>query len=363
MSFFGSNLSFAEGLKAYDDAVSMRDQGSEGLCYAYSASYLLEYNYFRKNSVRVLLSPHSVALHYSLNPDAAGALREGGNVCEAIRSTSQSHILIDGPSVRKNITNILTKNSLSKFYTLMVGKMNDCLPRNGGTTWGCYNPSILLSYLSGSEEFPVLTKWPERGSRYYSFYEELEYRYRFAAQDTFGLTYPDFEVFYAAFSKSQYKQPKGYIPDNMSSAVVAALLKMPQFRHSQSIYIDEKTNCAEYTIDRSKSGELMKKIKIQLNLQTPVAISYCARFLHDPNYAGAKSGDYAKPGKRDLCKNHASIVTDYNKKTDEFLIRNSWGTACHYSAKHRCIDGKIWVKAELLENNTYAIHYIKKHIR
>lgn len=94
-------------------------------------------------------------------------------------------------------------------------------------------------------------------------------------------------------------------------------------------------------------SDILVRLNQFLDERKPSAIHYDSTTLHDPK---------GHPG----LANHISLVVgrkwNPQNQTCEFLIRNSYGTACNYSPYFRCERGNIWVPASYIEQISTALY-------
>ena len=93
----------------------------------------------------------------------------------------------------------------------------------------------------------------------------------------------------------------------------------------------------------------------------PLAIAYCSKVLKEgKNYSGFSHDlrDFRFVNSTE-CGGHVSLISGKRIHPTggqlQFLIHNSWGTGCDYSADWQCENGKIWVDADALARNTYGV--------
>lgn len=82
-------------------------------------------------------------------------------------------------------------------------------------------------------------------------------------------------------------------------------------------------------------GEINKKID---ELKAPLAISYCARGLYDESYDGVDRKTETTPLKvKPNCSEHESMIVGKKKIAGKchFLLRNTWGNGFHNSNQNR----------------------------
>jgi hypothetical protein len=114
-------------------------------------------------------------------------------------------------------------------------------------------------------------------------------------------------------------------------------------------------------------GTFDQTIQWRLNLPNaqPVAISFCSAILTAGRSFQVNLDDVAA-GKADAsnkCEDHAALVIGSRKNPQtgkcQYLVRNSWGTACEYSKDWQCDTGKgnLWIDRDTLVNNIYRISY------
>ena len=99
------------------------------------------------------------------------------------------------------------------------------------------------------------------------------------------------------------------------------------------------------------------------NPKTPAAISYCSNILRDKNYTGGIASSYFQT--KLVCKRrHGSIVIGrrLNSKTNtcQYLVQNTWGSSCNPYPDHDCENGSVWIDEKQLTENTYEIFRLEK---
>lgn len=102
-----------------------------------------------------------------------------------------------------------------------------------------------------------------------------------------------------------------------------------------------------------KNPKVFSRINAHLNSGRLVGLDYDGTILEDSNYRRMKLGEL-----------HTSALVgrrwDPERKSCEFLIRNSYGTECgaRYDASYKCEDGNIWLDESLIYPTMTSIVYM-----
>jgi hypothetical protein len=141
----------------------------------------------------------------------------------------------------------------------------------------------------------------------------------------------------------------------------APLLLLGAAQEDSKLPINGKIRC--FSDDRA-GGNLMRVIHESLDLPLekaqPVALSICANFLR-PGGAGYAGVDVNKPWPNSItedCGRHALLAIGRRRLGGrcQILLRNSWGLSPNfYAKKWEARDGNVWVDEDALSNNLYEV--------
>lgn len=112
--------------------------------------------------------------------------------------------------------------------------------------------------------------------------------------------------------------------------------------------------------------ERFTKIQGQMNDQfnnpnpQPMSINYCENVLWDKKTVGIDSSGQFNWS---ACKSHhISVVVGQRPTNDgrcEFLVRNSYGQSCYAYPDWKCENGQVWVDSKTLINNMHGLSWLE----
>lgn len=115
--------------------------------------------------------------------------------------------------------------------------------------------------------------------------------------------------------------------------------------------------CHEVDIQHAGLAETMIHDLLETRPLLPVGITFCMQTLTEKTSDGLRNG---VPSEK--CNPHSAVIVGRQQKngTCQFLVRNSWGTACtRYHPSLQCQNGEVWIDASALTRNTYQISHLK----
>lgn len=309
------------------------DQGSVGLCYAYSASQMAdawrfshgETNYNHRTSPWVLGMQSSP---YSLFTPAGGgsidlainAAREHGSCDKDSFASRLGQYAGMCPSLGCN-EQVIYSRQIETIGSLYLEYRN---------YWKAHAKLPLVFVFSAMDINPAEKNGPK------DFRDEVA-----TATLTCALSWGHDARALPSIDLIQRLLDEGN-PTKLISSVVASECK-PPINRTVNLPATETI-----TPDQQKLEEIVKEKFSQKNPQ-PMGISYCSRVL-----LHGKSTNPNQP-----CEDHASLVIGKRTSpegTCQVLIRNSWGSGCApYSPDWECDQGNIWVETDVFSQNLQSV--------
>ena len=317
----------------------IQNQGTYGICYAYSASLIIDYHRLNKGMVQngQMTDPLAAAIISTAKMQEMSL--EGGNVCDVIdglklqgygcseaglasyqigtmgadmqrylvervfmpylvkqkKFEKVSGKLVD-PKIRAQYEKTLTKNQ-KEYLTALTGAVN-------------FFEILLQNHLIDRNLLPGKAKIAE-------FFQNVYLNNTWAGFEG--------ELSFLLIRKS----------------CVASKFAMPALK------------CTEY---QKKDVDLLQKIDQGLSKGNPVGISICSNFLTRKNYSGANSNTYQVNSD---CNMHSVAIIGKRDRSGscEYLIRNSWGA--NYRYDWPTSSGDIWVNQYSLLSNTTQVQLVQ----
>lgn len=115
----------------------------------------------------------------------------------------------------------------------------------------------------------------------------------------------------------------------------------PRISNSKKLKFTQHTK----SVFNGGNAGMLNKIDQQLKSGNIVGIHYYSSVLKNRHYR--RKGFHAS----------SIVARRFNEKKGscEFMVRNSWGTACMYDSYHQCKEGHIWVGEEYIADATSSI--------
>lgn len=288
------------------------NQQESGLCYAYSAAYLIDYE---RNDPFFKTSPLLLAIDYkdtlwfgpTDNPD-------GGEVCSSIKKIKRIY--------KKELDQNLVEDQ-SYYATLLILRS---LYDKHSKHFKENDPSN-----SGKKLVPV---------------NELVCSSMEMLKETFGIS--------KGFSE---------IEAILSAPTFTNFLARSTLPKEGAIPIDFK--CDERVLDRfgDNRADLVVAIEKALELKKPAAIGYCGTLLNQGSrFVGIKKSLWNRLNIwSDDCKQHASVVVGKRVKEGrvQYLIQDSHGEGFSYHPDFEIENHRIWIDQEPLVNNLISATYLE----
>lgn len=314
----------------FGDELSAQNQGSSGLCFAFTAAYLVDYMRMKKSNKKdnFRSSPLLLALDYKTNGFYIGKGNhvDGGIACPTILRTKKIYSNVLDHKLYDDVNYSTFLNQLQELYDdhslrISKGEANDFFfeaPRFDDRTLVCGTKQVLSNFLG---EIPLL------------FGDVL-----------IAINQPTFPSFVDALFK-KYKK--------------------------ENVSLRNTLSCEDYDFSPflNSKKSLLRKINQSLNQKKPIGIGYCGNQL----LREAES-----------CGPHASplIGRRFKQGKCEYLIQNSEGPACDVQIDykycknqgrfykvgdqcyeklyaHECEAGKIWVNEKELLKSIYRVTVVK----
>jgi hypothetical protein len=114
------NLAHSGTLLSYDNSIPIRNQGKEGLCFAFTGAYLVENFYYRNTKEKITVSPFFLAANAALKLQIKSCGIDGGNVCDTVNA-NRLKVSLDTGTLPDSVHQILYSNPV-QFYVQLVGK-------------------------------------------------------------------------------------------------------------------------------------------------------------------------------------------------------------------------------------------------
>jgi hypothetical protein len=274
----------------------VRNQHDEGWCYANAAVDLVAYKYRDELKGEKLSAVFQALLNNSIARFKTGSASEGGFIRSAVEATMKW-----GGCRQDKEDDFLAQGpagSLKEKITRMV------------ELWRLRKKPALLEKKVGA--------YIDQGS----------------ILSTIGI-----EGVKAALAETWFEKDWGY---NLGKRVCGSRDWQPTYR--ARMWSDTKY------LHLGGAESLLKVIDEQLTANNPVGMDYYADFL--TSTSGRKEGG------------HASVLVgrrwNDQRKTCQYLIRNSWGPACSgytEDINYDCVDGNLWVSRQQILDNLISISY------
>lgn len=313
--------------------VSVMDQGSVGLCYAYSASQMADAWRFSHGdtSYKHRTSPWVIGMQSS--PFGLRTPAGGGTTELAINAIREN-----GSCDKDSFANHLGKHvgvcpsfdcDEQVIYSKQIETIGN-LYLEYRNYWKAHARMPLVFVFSGMDINPAEKNGPK------DFRDEVA-----AATLECALSWGHDARALPSIDLIQRLLDEGN-PTKIIASVVASECKAPINK------IVDLPNAETISLDQEKLEETLKEKFSQKNPQ-PVGINYCSRLL-----LFGKNTNLSQP-----CGDHASLVIGKRTSPEgkcQVLIRNSWGSGCAtYSPDWECDQGNIWVDTDVVSQNMQSL--------
>lgn len=277
--------------------IPVYDQDGIGICYAYAASQLVDYHLIKNGAQSRTVHPVWAALSYAKELEKKNQSQTqnltSGNTKETIDALVKSNCSYDivnrslGIWAKKaNVTDA----ELVYFLETYIGKYHELYKERTSKSGGPITERDIITLFNKTRVEAI------QKCSWFATWEQLLPMLKSLSI----LTAPDMIA--------------GLLAPECTPTV--APLNLPKI---QSKYLSSNEN------------KILGQISSQMDkLNAPVSISYCSKFLSEPEHVGiAKRSIFKQPVLTQECEPHESVIA--GKKTTvngcSLLIRNSWGSA------------------------------------
>ncbi len=316
--------------------IPVMDQDSKWICYAYTASQMVDawrFSHGDKDYNHITSPPATAVFYASQRTDYASKDVDYGWQSDAVAS-----VVKNGSCDYKAIYNKFGQKGLSEYF------------------------GELKKYF---DEFQVKAYQQSIDTN-----KNIAYRARDYANNKVG------EIKYARAVQCAMRSANSETPIPGIFEITDALSQPSYLKYLEKLFkpvcqknlkkVDAVPAAKKVWMRDFSEKERVEKVQKQINEQfnsknpQPMGINYCANVLYDKNVQGMyNNGEF----NWNACdSHHISVVIGQRPTSDgrcEFLIRNSSGQSCNAYPDWKCENGQIWVDSSTLIKNLNGISWLE----